>query len=130
MSVAETMKVVVFGANLEKEVELPSCMRVLEEGEAVPDQCPLVFRIIDQKDGDKRIVWDSNDFSEIVDAKAMFDKLIEEGMIPYRVDPSGKRTPEVMTQFDPVAEEVVLTDKEEKPRREVVFTPGKALAGG
>jgi hypothetical protein len=35
-----------------------------------------------------------------------------------------------MTEFDPFAEEVVMTDLEDKPRREVVFAPGRALAGG
>jgi hypothetical protein len=129
VAIPSTINVAAFEA-LRREILLPSTMRVLESDESPPEDCRLMFRIIDPKDGDKRIVWDSTNFQEIVDAKEMFDSLIEGGMIPYCVDPTGQRTPEIMTEFDPFAEEVVMTDVEDKPRREVVFAPGRALAGG
>jgi hypothetical protein len=125
MTVATNMNVAVF-EGLRKEILLPPTMRVLELDEKPPEDYLLMFRIIDPKEGDKRVVWDSNNFQEIVDAKEMFDKLIEEGMIPYCVDPSGQRSPAIMTEFDPFAEEVILSEQ----AREVVFTPGRALAGG
>ena len=129
VAVLSTVNLAVF-EGLRKEILLPPTMRVLESDEKPPEDCLLMFRVIDPKEGDKRIVWDSTNFQEIVDAKEMFDKLIEEGMIPYCVDPTGQRTPEIMTEFDPFAEEIVLSDIEDKPRREVVFAPGRALAGG
>lgn len=107
--------------NLRKEISLGT-LRVADG--PIPAHLSL-FRILHQDDGDKRIVWDSMNLSEIIDAKQMFNELIEAGMTPYRVDLSGKRTPEVMTTFDPTAEELVMSE-----RREIVFAPTRAVAGG
>ena len=120
------MKVTVFEKSVKKEVEIPATLKVLEASEDVPAG-HSVFSILNQEDGDKRVVWDSRNLAEIRDAKDLFDSLIVEGMIPYCVDASGKKTSEVMSLFDPVAEEVLMGDP---PPKEVVFTPQKALVGG
>lgn len=66
------------------------------------------FRIMTPKDGDKRVVWDSRDFSQISDAKAMFDELVVKGLIPYCVGINGRASSEVMVEFDPYAEEIIF----------------------
>ena len=77
----------------------------------------MLFRIINQKDGDKRIVWNSKVLQEITHAKDLFNELLAEGLVPHRVDPLGKQTDTVMKKFDPTAEEVI-------------FVPVPALVGG
>jgi hypothetical protein len=67
-----------------------------------------VFRILNQEDGDKRVVWNSHNLGEISEAKRIFDKLVEEGLVPYKVDTSGKQTTTVMDEFDPSAEEIIF----------------------
>jgi len=82
----------------------------------------IVFRVINQSDGDKRIVWDSRSIPEINDAKSMFNKLIEQGFVAYRCDPNGKKLPVALVAFDPLAEEIVM--------EEIVFTPQHMVVGG
>jgi len=85
------------------------------EGMAPPDfGC---FRIMSQKDGDKRVVWCRRILSEIAAAKKMFLDLLSKGMIPYKVGVGGKASSVVMKEFDPTAEEVI-------------FMPVRAIAGG
>jgi len=121
MAVAQKLKVTLLAAgskpgNLEQEIDVPDTLRFLEDGETVPPgHC--IMRIVNQKDGDKRVVWDSRDMRQIADAKETFDKLVAEGLVPYRVDPQGRKTPEVMSEFDATAEEII-------------FSPIHALAGG
>lgn len=88
-------------------IDLPESLSVLEDNQEIKKGQHL-FRIINQQDGDKRVVWDSQDYDEIDDAQEMFNDLIEKGMVPYRVDPKGKRTPEPMVEFDPLAEEIIF----------------------
>lgn len=116
-----TMTVQVFAvgnkpSNLEQDISVPESLRLLEDGQTIPENSCL-FRILTQKDGDKRIVWDNRHIGEINDAKMMFDQLVAAGMCPYVVDPNGKKTPEPMSEFDPHA-------------GEVVFAPLQAVAGG
>lgn len=75
------------------------------------------FRILNSKDGDKRVIWDSLNLEEIRDAHKFFNELVDKGMVPYKVDPKGKKTAEVMREFDPTAEEIL-------------FAPIQAVAGG
>lgn len=131
--IRQELEICVLG-NVSKKIEIPSRLRILDPSDDAsalswfPDMC--VIRIINQKDGDKRIVWDGGSFDEIRDAKELFDNLIEEGMIPYCVDPNGKKSPEVMTEFDPGAEEVVMSEDKRPKKREIVMAPQKMLAGG
>lgn len=66
------------------------------------------LRFMTPKDGDKRVVWDSRDFAQISDAKAMFDQAVLQGLVPYRVGVNGHASSETMTEFDPYAEEVIF----------------------
>ena len=88
---------------------------------AVPDSLEIIsdptrktpagfgcFRIMTPKDGDKRVVWDSRDFAQISEAKAMFDELVVQGLVPYRVGVNGRASSEVMVEFDPYAEEIIF----------------------
>lgn len=75
------------------------------------------FRILSQKDGDKRVVWCRRKIAEIKAAKQMFLDLLSKGMIPYKVGVDGAASAEEMREFDPTAEEVI-------------FMPVQAIAGG
>lgn len=114
---AEKLKVAVFAFQKGNvEIDIPDTLSVLGDDMEKPKKHGL-FRIINQKDGDKRVIWNSQSLDEIKDAQKMFDDLIKEGLTPYYVDPKGKKTPEKMSDFDPTAEEIV-------------FAPIKALRGG
>lgn len=94
------------GSNLGGKISIPSSLNVL------PDKSELekgkhLFRIMTAQDGDKRVVWDAYDLNQIEDAKAMFDELVLQGMVPYCIGRDGKPA-EVMTEFDPGAEEVLF----------------------
>lgn len=89
----------------QKDIETP--LQALADGADVPEKHGL-FRIINQKDGDRRLVWNSMSISEINDARDTFNQLVEEGFVPHRVDPQGNRTAEVMDEFDPSAEETIF----------------------
>ncbi len=75
------------------------------------------FRVMTEKDGDKRYTWDRHDFAQIHEAKAFFDKCVAEGLVPHRVGVGGKASAEIMVEFDPMAEEIV-------------FIPVKMVTGG
>jgi hypothetical protein len=79
------------------------------------------FNIMTPEDGDKRIVWSVKNIGEINDAKKMFNELIAKGMVPYVIK-QGKRSSEVMREFDSLAGEVMMAD--------VVMVPQKAIVGG
>ena len=103
-------------SNLKKDLAVPRGLKVLKAGADKPAGA-MLFRVINQKDGDKRIVWDRMSLPEIRDAKKLFDDLVKEGLVPYEVDGKGKQTSRVMAEFDPSAEEIL-------------FCPVAALVGG
>ena len=93
------------GSNHGFSLNIPDTLRLLEVGEKItPGMC--VMRVPTPKHGDRRVVWNSNNFAEICDAKACFDELVMQGLTPYKVGVDGKPTSEVMTEFDPHAEEI------------------------
>ncbi len=75
-----------------------------------------IFRILDQKEGDKRLVWNRMSMGDIAEAGRMFDQFIKEGLSAYRVGGDGRQGAP-MDRFDPTAEEVL-------------FLPIKLVAGG
>jgi len=75
-----------------------------------------MFRILDQKEGDKRLVWNRLSLGDISEAHRMFDRFIGEGLQAYRVGSDGKQGGR-MESFDPTAEEVL-------------FLPIKLVVGG
>ena len=76
-----------------------------------------MFRILDQAKGDERVVWDSSILDDIREAKRVFLELVKRGLKPFRVGINGQATSEVMSEFDPNAEEVI-------------FLPQALVAGG
>jgi len=101
--------------NATVEIEVPECLSITENP-TPPKGCGL-FKILTKDDGDKRVVWDSGVMQEIHAAKEMFDKLVQEGLVPYRVGGGGKATDQVMQKFDHTAEEII-------------FLPVQMVAGG
>jgi hypothetical protein len=113
----ETIEVQVLkGSRVTVPVTIPEKLKVLRDNET-PKSGFGCFRVMTAKDGDKRVVWDARDLDQIEEAKAMFDQLIQEGLVPYKVGLDGKATAEVMEEFDPYAEECL-------------FLPIAAVAGG
>lgn len=98
-----------------KTLPIPDELRVTDGTCQADGDC--VFRIMSQKDGDKRVVWNKFSIPEINAANQLFKDLIAEGMVPYKVGVDGKATSEVMTEFDATAEEVI-------------FLPIRAVVGG
>lgn len=66
------------------------------------------FRLLHPKFGDQRVVWNSHLLADIQAAKKLFMDLIQKGLKPYRVGADGKSNGEIMSEFDPTAEEIVF----------------------
>lgn len=88
-------------------IEIPEELTILEDGQQ-PEPFQVCWRFLSQKDGDKRVVWNSGSIPEINAAKSMFQTLVSKGMTPYRVGSGGRATPTVMNEFDAGAEEVIF----------------------
>lgn len=94
--------------NLTATIEIPDLLEVIDNPkEKLPPYCGC-FRVMTPKDGDKRVKWNRRNYQEIVNAKAMFDNLVAEGLVPYRVGLNGRPTSEIMVEFDPYAEEIIF----------------------
>lgn len=93
-------------SNLSKTIDIPDTLEIWDNRK-IPENFG-VFRIMTPKDGDKRVVWDSRDFQQILDAKEMFNQLVANGLVPYKVGTNGRPSAEVMTEFDPHSEEVIF----------------------
>lgn len=91
------------------DVLIPDELRSLSDGEMAGDN-EGCFRILSQEKGDERLVWRRNNIGEINAAKDMFNRLIKQGMVPYKVGVGGKASSEVMREFDPHAGEVIFME--------------------
>ena len=100
--------VAVKNSNIKAKIQIPESLQILDDPYAKPAIGCGIFRVMTAKDGDKRVVWDSRDFNQITEAKAMFDELVAAGQVPYRVDAAGRATPEITTEFDPYVGECVF----------------------
>ena len=89
------------------EVEIPNELKI--HGSTERPFGHGMFRIMTAKDGDQRVVWNNQSLLEIREAKRMFDSLVEKGLVPYKVSVSGKKSPEVMKEFDAAAEEIIFS---------------------
>ena len=106
---ARTIEIQKFSQNKKGfSLEIPESLGILDNPSDKPAPGFGVIRVMTPTDGDKRVVWNSGVFAEITDAKEMFDKLVLEGLVPYRVGVDGKSTSEVMSEFDPHAEEIIF----------------------
>lgn len=119
MTVATQLEIKVIG-NATHKFDISNELTILE-GTTEPEKGKGIgcFRVLCGGDdgGDKRITWMSMVLEQIREAKKLFNELVREGLVPYRVGLDGKQTSEVMTEFDPSAEEVI-------------FLPVRAVAGG
>lgn len=106
---------VVQNSHIKAVIDIPPSLGIIDQPDGKAKAFHGVMRIMTPRDGDKRVTWDSRDFTQIREAKEMFDKCVAEGLVPYRVGVGGKATPEVMTEFDPSAEEILFL-----PIRQVV----------
>ena len=111
----KTLEVNVIGC-VSENFDVPDELTVLAEGET-PNSDQGCFRLLTEKAGDERVVWNRLNIAEINAAEEMFKSLIKKGLTPYKVGTGGKKTSEVMKIFDPLAEEVI-------------FMPIRALVGG
>ncbi len=95
---------VIENSNLTMQMVVPDSLRVVED--SLPPPKHGMFRIINHKDGDKRVVWNSESLAEIQAAKEMFDDL-KKKMTPYKVGKGGAKT-EIMKEFDPMVEQILF----------------------
>ena len=95
------------GSTLREDVELPGEIRILEDGEDVPEFHHW-FRIIDPDRGDERLTWDNRSLHQIAAAKKAFVDLCLKGLKPFKVGLGGAATADAMSVFDPLAEEVIF----------------------
>jgi len=104
--------------NMKKEVKTTlevATDELMTEIESNPNKG--IFRILNQKDGDKRLVWDRMSMADIKAARELFNTLSSQGLRAYRVGSGGKASTEFMESFDPTEEEVI-------------FMPMTMIAGG
>jgi len=66
-----------------------------------------MFRILNQIDGDKRLVWNRMNMADINEAEKMFNSFIGEGMVAHRIGGDGKPGVKI-ENFDPTAEEIIF----------------------
>lgn len=105
---------------LKAKVRTPQ-LQELQTGDTPPladDGTPFgVFRVLTEKDGDKRFAWNPRSIAEINEARDFFNDCVRQGLVPYKVGTGGKATADVMKEFDPHA-------------GEVIFLPVPAVVGG
>lgn len=94
--------------NASAKIAVPESLGIISDPQQKTPEGFGCFRIMTPHDGDKRVVWDSRDFAQISEAKAMFDELVVQGLVPYRVGVNGRASSEVMAEFDPYAEEIIF----------------------
>ena len=110
-----TLEVNIVG-RVTENFDVPDDLTVLT-GDEKPNADQGCFRLLTEKAGDERVVWNRLNLAEVSAATEMFKDLVKKGLVPYKVGINGKATSEVMKEFDPMAEEVI-------------FMPVRALAGG
>lgn len=116
--VDRTIEISMLGhSNLAVKIDIPASLEIMDNPSDTPRKGCGAMRVMTPKDGDKRVVWDSFSLGQIRDAKAMFDDCVAKGLLPHRVGIDGKQTAEIMTEFDPTAEEII-------------FVPVALVAGG
>jgi acetyl-CoA carboxylase beta subunit len=77
-------------------------METAELLEAVSELC-----ILDES-GDSRMQWDRNNPQQVAEAKARFNELKAKHYLAYKVDPASGGQGEVIHDFDPKAERIIL----------------------
>lgn len=113
----KTISAAVIGhSNVTVDIEVPDSVI-----EAKPDHVrqphELMIRIVNQRDGDMRLAFDTRKTEDAGGVATAFSQLLERGFKPYRVDAPAKKgkEPEVSDRIDLSAGEVIMT-----PMRQVV----------
>lgn len=72
----------------------------------VPEGKGLISSL--DRSGDVRHMWDKNNEDEVEAAEALFDRLRESGHIAYRAVGKKGEKGEVIREFDPEAERIIM----------------------
>jgi len=75
------------------------------------DQIPEghgLMSMLTPKHGDLRVMWDRGNYEETAAARATFDRMVGEGHIAYRAEGKKGDRGEVMRNFDPAAERIIM----------------------
>jgi hypothetical protein len=64
--------------------------------------------VMDSQLGDNKIEWNADVPAEVAAARAMFNTMKEKRYLAYTLDESGHRG-EVLREFDPEAERIIMT---------------------
>lgn len=94
-------------SNLTESIEIPDELTILT-GSNQPQKGWCSFRLLSPIYGDQRVTWDSASLKEINAARRLFIDLVKRGLKPHKVGVNGQKTAELMTEFDPTAEEVIF----------------------
>jgi hypothetical protein len=60
------------------------------------------------REGDTKIIWNPDNEDEVANARRTFDELRRKGFTAYRVDDTTGKRNEVLREFDPDAEKLIL----------------------
>lgn len=112
----------------DKRHTLTECV-LRDPREPLPDNW-TGFEVITAHDGGRRVSWSRLNFQQITEAKATFEKLIAEGLVPYYIDPKTGQSSEIaMSEFDP-GEGAVMFEKSDFNPANVLLAPTRLAAGG
>lgn len=59
--------------------------------------------------GHSKFMWDAANEAEVEGARAQFNALKKKGYIAYRVDKKGESTGEIVREFDPEIEKLIMS---------------------
>ena len=65
------------------------------------------MRIMNEKAGDLKVIWDKDNQTEVDAAEEQFDSLLKKGYIAYTVDKKGEKAKQIR-KFDADAEKIIL----------------------
>lgn len=60
------------------------------------------------KEGDTKVIWDSNNTDEVEAAETQFNMLIKKGFMAFEVGTKGKKTNIQVMEFDPDLEKIIM----------------------
>ena len=85
---------------LRTELELPADYDPTQHG---------LFQVLDPKAGDYKLLWDRTKPAEVEEARRTFDSLRKKGYTAFHVKGKDGSQGEVMREFDPDAERLIMT---------------------
>lgn len=70
-------------------------------------------RQLDDQPGDTRLIWDRDRDNEVRAAREMFNRLRAEGYLAYSVRGEKGEKGEVIREFDPDAEKIIMAPRQQ-----------------